>query len=250
VKRVLLPGGRDVPEPDDALLVEQARRGSVDARAELFERHWPSAWRTAYAIVANRAVADDVAQDGIVRAFASLGSFERGRRFEPWLKRIVANRALDELRRERRRPVVEAQAPRIGAEPSGEEPALAATSARPARAIAANVPIHPEDRPHRLPYRTLLALPADGIVLVAIFATISEAGDASHPPPLRVTDARRELAWGAVEIRPERPLGRLQLRAPAGGYHVDVRIYFGEPNPSARALAEAQRQLDRLVISG
>lgn len=115
--------------PDDALLVEQARRGATDALSELFERYWPVAWRTAYALLADRAAADDAAQDGLQRAFASLARFERGRPFEPWLKRIVANRALDELRRERRRPAVEAQAPRIGPQPADDAPSLAAAVA-------------------------------------------------------------------------------------------------------------------------
>lgn len=114
---------------DDALLVEQARRGSAAALAELFERYWPVAWRTAYALLADRAAADDAAQDGLQRAFASLARFERGRPFEPWLKRIVANRALDELRRERRRPAVEAGAPRIEPREPDEAPAVAAAVA-------------------------------------------------------------------------------------------------------------------------
>jgi RNA polymerase sigma-70 factor, ECF subfamily len=114
---------------DDGLLVEQARRGSADALAELFERYWPVAWRTAYALLADRTAADDAAQDGLQRAFGSLGRFERGRPFEPWLKRIVANRALDELRRERRRPALEARAPRIQPREPDEAPALAAVVA-------------------------------------------------------------------------------------------------------------------------
>ena len=47
-------------------------------------------------------MADDVAQDAFERAFAALGRFDRGRPFAPWLHRIVVNRALDLLRRERR----------------------------------------------------------------------------------------------------------------------------------------------------
>lgn len=87
---------------DEALLLELAARGSLDAAAELFERYWPVAWKTAFAVVADRAAADDVAQDALQAAFGALDRFERGRPFEPWLKRIVVNRAIDELRRARR----------------------------------------------------------------------------------------------------------------------------------------------------
>jgi hypothetical protein len=38
----------------DAQLVEEARRGSREAAAELFDRHWRSAWRAAYVIAGRR----------------------------------------------------------------------------------------------------------------------------------------------------------------------------------------------------
>ena len=43
-----------------------------------------------------------MAADGFERAFAALGRFDERRPFGPWLHRIVANRALDLLRAERR----------------------------------------------------------------------------------------------------------------------------------------------------
>ncbi len=86
----------------DAELVTAARTGSRDAAAELFERHWPGAWRAAYAITGRRAMADDVAQDAFERAFAALSRFDERRPFAPWLHRIVVNRSLDLLRSERR----------------------------------------------------------------------------------------------------------------------------------------------------
>src|SRR6185295_3439748 len=86
----------------DAKLVELARRGSRDAAAELFTRHWRSAWRAAYVVTGRRELADDVAQDAFERAFAALGRFDRRRPFGPWLHRIVVNRSLDLLRSERR----------------------------------------------------------------------------------------------------------------------------------------------------
>lgn len=89
-------------ETDDTLLVALAQRGSLDAVAELFERYWPVAWQAAYAISGSHARADDAAQDAIQRAFASIDRFELGRPFAPWLRRIAANRAIDELRRDGR----------------------------------------------------------------------------------------------------------------------------------------------------
>ena len=86
----------------DAKLVELARRGSREAAAQLFDRHWAGAWRAAYAITGRREMADDVAQDAFERAFAALARFDERRPFAPWLHRIVVNRSLDLLRSERR----------------------------------------------------------------------------------------------------------------------------------------------------
>lgn len=82
--------------------MRQARRGDRDAAALLFRRYWRDAWRAAFAITGRRALADDVAADSFERAFAALGRFDERRPFGPWLHRIVANRALDILRAERR----------------------------------------------------------------------------------------------------------------------------------------------------
>jgi RNA polymerase sigma-70 factor (ECF subfamily) len=97
----------------DAKLVQLARRGSRDAAAELFSRHWPSAWRAAYVLSGRRELADDVAQDAFERAFAALARFDERRPFGPWLHRIVINRCLDLLRTERRMVGGEAELGRL-----------------------------------------------------------------------------------------------------------------------------------------
>ena len=61
---------------DDSVLVERARNGSRDAAGELFERHWPRAWRLAAAVTGRRDMADDIAQDAFERAFAALTRFD------------------------------------------------------------------------------------------------------------------------------------------------------------------------------
>jgi RNA polymerase sigma-70 factor (ECF subfamily) len=88
--------------PSDAELVRRARAGAAEAAGELFERHWRGAWRAARVITGSRTMADDVAQDAFERAFAALSRFDERRPFAAWLHRIVVNRSLDLLRRERR----------------------------------------------------------------------------------------------------------------------------------------------------
>jgi len=92
----------------DIELVPRAREGSAEAADVLFDRYWSSAWKAAYAVTADRALADDAAQEAMERAFAALDRFDETRPFGPWLKRIAVNRAIDHLRRQRRvEPVAE-----------------------------------------------------------------------------------------------------------------------------------------------
>jgi RNA polymerase sigma-70 factor, ECF subfamily len=101
-RRLFVEDCEGVREPSDRDLVRRARRGDREAAAALFRRYWRDAWRAAFAITGRRSLADDVAADGFERAFAALGRFDERRPFGPWLHRIVANRALDLLRAERR----------------------------------------------------------------------------------------------------------------------------------------------------
>jgi len=126
-----------------------------------------------------------------------------------------------------------------------------ATPARPATAIAANVPLDAQDASDGLPYSTLLTLPRDGIVITVGFTVGGEPlRDKYFPPrglPLRIRDAAPFIEWG-VQARPGRPLGQYQLRAGVDGHNVDVNLYFGTERPSPAQLTAAQRQLDRLIV--
>ena len=83
----------------DAELIAGARRGSEDALEALFRRYWPLAWQWGYALTGNRERADDLAQEAFVRAVSALPRFDAERPFRPWLKRILLNAGIDELRR-------------------------------------------------------------------------------------------------------------------------------------------------------
>lgn len=136
-----------------------------------------------------------------------------------------------------------------------------ATPERPAVAIASNFPISPEDGSSIVPYTTLLGMPASGIVIVANFTGRIEEATAHVPSvqrslgfgypaqelPLRIRDATPYIQFGG-QIRPEEPLGQYQLRATVKGYAVELFFYFGSVDPSPALLAEAQTQLDRLVV--
>ena len=123
-----------------------------------------------------------------------------------------------------------------------------ATLAEEAIAIAANVPLSPDDAADRLPYSTMLGLPRNGVVMLASFTTRGDELRDQHYPvrslPLRLRDAEP----GSLQVRPASPLGQYRLHAGINGHNVEVTVYFGTPRPSSALITSAQRQLDRLVV--
>lgn len=88
---------------DDRDLISRAQNGSREAADELVRRYWGEAFKAAYLILGNREDAEDVTQESFVAALDSLHRFRRGKPFQPWLRRIVANRAIDSIRGTKRR---------------------------------------------------------------------------------------------------------------------------------------------------
>jgi RNA polymerase sigma-70 factor (ECF subfamily) len=83
-------------------LLVRAREGDAAAREELARASGDAAFRFALQLVGDRDLARDVAQDAVLRLFASLRRVDPERPFQPWLFRIVRNRAIDLRRRARR----------------------------------------------------------------------------------------------------------------------------------------------------
>lgn len=82
--------------------IRGAQRGSAEDFEQLFRAYWPHAYRAAQLVTGDAAAAEDIAQESFLAAIRNLDRFDRRRPFGPWLHRIVANRALDLLRAERR----------------------------------------------------------------------------------------------------------------------------------------------------
>lgn len=87
---------------DDQTLVEQAKQGDQDAFSELVMKHRAKAVNWAKAITHDAYLAEDVAQDALLRSYYQLESLEQTGRFLPWLRSIVRNKAIDALRKNKR----------------------------------------------------------------------------------------------------------------------------------------------------
>jgi RNA polymerase sigma-70 factor (ECF subfamily) len=105
---------------DDATLVEHARSGRLEALEVLYERHHRALFRTALAITRDRGAAEELLQDGFVRAIRHLDRIvlEPGGSLRPWLHRIVINLAYDwSARRRRTAGPLDAVAERLAVSP-------------------------------------------------------------------------------------------------------------------------------------
>lgn len=89
----------------DAELVASLRAGHAPAFAALMRHNNRRLYRLARGVVGDDWEAEEVVQEGYLRAFTHLDSFKGGSSLATWLARIVLNEALGRLRR--RHPTVE-----------------------------------------------------------------------------------------------------------------------------------------------
>ena len=105
---------------DDALFVLFAN-GDGQAAAELTARLGPRAYGTAFRVLGNRAEAEDVTQEAMVRLWRIAPEWEQGKaKVSTWLYRVVMNLCIDLKRRQRGGHVD------LDAVPEPEDPALSA----------------------------------------------------------------------------------------------------------------------------
>lgn len=83
------------PEPE---AVERARFGGAALDA-LIEQVWPDAYRLSFAILHDRGLAEDAAQEASATIARRLDSLRENSAFSAWSSRIVARHALDAARR-------------------------------------------------------------------------------------------------------------------------------------------------------
>jgi RNA polymerase sigma-70 factor, ECF subfamily len=82
----------------DAQLVERALAGSQDAFASLVARHQRGVYNLLVRLLRNPALAEELAQESFLKAYAHLRSFNPDYKFANWILRIAHNTAIDTLR--------------------------------------------------------------------------------------------------------------------------------------------------------
>lgn len=108
----------------DAQLIAAARTGDRRAMAALYTAHSGRVYSVVRRVVGDDHLAEDVSQDAWVRAFEKLHLFRGDSSFGTWMHRLAVNSALNRLRRQNKRPDVEATAERYSGPPPLDETVL------------------------------------------------------------------------------------------------------------------------------
>jgi RNA polymerase sigma-70 factor (ECF subfamily) len=84
----------------DEELMQLVYRGQAEAFEVIYDRHSDAAFSLAYRMCGQRALAEDVVQEGFLSLWRSGARYDRGRgSVRTWVLGIVHNRAIDALRR-------------------------------------------------------------------------------------------------------------------------------------------------------
>lgn len=85
---------------DESTLVEKCKKGDPRAQRALFERFAPRMLSVCLRYSKETEIAEDVLQDAFVKVFTKLENFKGDGSLEGWIRRIVVNTALDQIRKD------------------------------------------------------------------------------------------------------------------------------------------------------
>jgi RNA polymerase sigma factor (sigma-70 family) len=86
---------------EDSFYIERVLHGDVSAYASLVAKHKNLVFSIALKILNNREDAEEIAQDTFLKAYQSLGTFEKKSKFSTWLYRIAYNNAISRTRKKK-----------------------------------------------------------------------------------------------------------------------------------------------------
>ncbi|RYM34114.1 sigma-70 family RNA polymerase sigma factor [Brumimicrobium glaciale] len=87
---------------DDETLVQKCVSGNGEAQRELFDRFSPLMLGVAMRYIKDKERSEDVLQDGFIKVYKNLHRFEHKGSLEGWIRRIIVNTALDQLRKNKK----------------------------------------------------------------------------------------------------------------------------------------------------
>ena len=87
---------------DDATLAEECVNGNIRAQRALFDKYASKMMGVCLRYTKNTNEAEDVLQDGFIKVYHKLKDYKKEGSLEGWIRRIMVNTALDQLRKNAR----------------------------------------------------------------------------------------------------------------------------------------------------
>ncbi|HNR85028.1 MAG TPA: RNA polymerase sigma factor [Taishania sp.] len=84
---------------EEQTLIKDCLNGNPIAQRKLFEKFAPKMMTVCLRYMKDRQEAEDVLQDGFVKVFQKFHLYENSGSLEGWIRRIIVNTALDQLRK-------------------------------------------------------------------------------------------------------------------------------------------------------
>jgi RNA polymerase sigma factor (sigma-70 family) len=84
-----------------APLIEECRKGNSNAQFRLYNQYSKAMYNLAYRMLNNREDAEDMLQEVFVECFNNIGSFRFESTFGAWLKKILVNKCINQLRKKK-----------------------------------------------------------------------------------------------------------------------------------------------------
>lgn len=103
-KETIGPVASEIRSADEAVLVDSARSGDMNAFSRLVEKYQDRVLNTCWRISGRLEDAEDLAQETFLKALESIAAFRRQSGFYTWLFRIAVNVSISHRRRKGRMP--------------------------------------------------------------------------------------------------------------------------------------------------
>lgn len=87
---------------EETELIRACKKADISAMKVIYEKYYRIMLGICLRYVRNRADAEDLVQDGFLKIFKDIGTFEGRGSFEGWMKRVMINSALTFLRKPRK----------------------------------------------------------------------------------------------------------------------------------------------------
>jgi RNA polymerase sigma-70 factor (ECF subfamily) len=82
-------------------IIDQCKNNNAKAQMQLYNLYCKAMFLVSYRYVKDKCIAEDVMQDAFIKAFKNIDKYKNEVAFGAWLKRIVINQSIDQLKKKK-----------------------------------------------------------------------------------------------------------------------------------------------------